>query len=320
MRAVVTGAAGFIGSHLSERLVAEGVEVVGIDAFTDFYDRPSKEHNLRDLATDPAFRLIEADLRTDDIDVHLEGADLIVHLAAQPGVRDSWGRGFEVYVGHNVLATQRVLDAAVRTGIGRVVYASSSSIYGAAESLPTPEGVTPLPISPYGVTKLSGESLLGAYRPLGISSASLRFFTVYGPRQRPDMAIRRFITAALTGDPVPLFGTGGQGRDFTFVGDIVDGITRTVESGAEGPFNLGGANPIALNDLIELIGDTVGRPVVLDRRAALAGDPPSTSAAIDHAARTFGYAPQVDLAEGIAREAEWLEGVLARRDEVAAAA
>ena len=245
---------------------------------------------------------------------------MIVHLAAQPGVRVSWGHDFEVYVGHNVLATQRVLDAAVRTGIDRVVYASSSSVYGAAESLPTVEGVTPLPISPYGVTKLSAENLLGAYRPLGISSASLRFFTVYGPRQRPDMAIRRFITAALTGDPVPLFGTGRQSRDFTFVGDIVDGITRTVESGAEGPFNLGGANPIALNDLIDLIGDTVGRPVALDRRAALAGDPPSTSAAIDLAARTFGYAPRVGLAEGIAREAAWLEGVLARGDEVAAAA
>ena len=320
MRAVVTGAAGFIGSHLSERLVAEGVEVIGIDAFTDFYERSAKEDNLRSLSTNPAFRLIEADLRTDDFDDHLEGADLIVHLAAQPGVRDSWGRGFEVYVGHNVLATQRVLDAAVRTGIERVVYASSSSIYGAAESLPTVEDVSPLPISPYGVTKLSGESLLGAYRPLGISSASLRFFTVYGPRQRPDMAIRRFITAAITGDAMPLFGTGRQSRDFTFVGDIVDGITRTVESGAEGPFNLGGANPIALNDLIALIGDTVGRPVALDRRAALAGDPPSTSAAIDRAARTFGYAPRVGLAEGIAREAEWLEGVLARRDEIAAAA
>jgi len=320
MRAVITGAAGFIGSHLSERLVSDGVEVVGIDAFTDYYARSAKIANLRLLDTMPGFRLIEADLRTDDIDAHLEGADLIVHLAAQPGVRDSWGRGFEVYVGHNVLATQRVLDAAVRTGIDRVVYASSSSIYGAAESLPTSEGVSPLPISPYGVTKLAGESLLGAYRPLGISSASLRFFTVYGPRQRPDMAIRRFISAAMTGDPVPLFGTGGQGRDFTFVGDIVDGIARTIASGAEGPFNLGGANTIVLNDLLDLIGDIVGRPVPLDRRAALAGDPPSTSAAIDRAVRAFGYTPRVSVAEGIAREAEWLESEFSRTDEVAAVA
>ena len=320
MRAVITGAAGFIGSHLSERLVSDGVEVVGIDAFTDYYARSAKIANLRLLDTMPGFRLIEADLRTDDIDAHLEGADLIVHLAAQPGVRDSWGRGFEVYVGHNVLATQRLLEAAVRTGIDRVVYASSSSIYGAAESLPTSEGVSPLPISPYGVTKLAGESLLGAYRPLGISSASLRFFTVYGPRQRPDMAIRRFISAAMTGDPVPLFGTGGQGRDFTFVGDIVDGIARTIASGAEGPFNLGGANTIVLNDLLDLIGDIVGRPVPLDRRAALAGDPPSTSAAIDRAVRAFGYTPRVSVAEGIAREAEWLESEFSRTDEVAAVA
>ena len=320
MKVVVTGAAGFIGSHLSERLVSEGVEVVGIDMFTDYYARSAKVANLSVLNTLPGFRLVEADLRADELDSHLEGADLIVHLAAQPGVRDSWGRGFEVYVGHNVLATQRVLDAAVRTGIERVVYASSSSIYGAAESLPTAEDVTPLPISPYGVTKLTGESLLGAYRPLGISSASLRFFTVYGPRQRPDMAIRRFISAAMTGDPVPLFGTGTQGRDFTFVADIVDGITRTIESGAEGPFNLGGANTIVLSDLLDLIGDIVGQPVPLDRRAALAGDPPSTSAAIDRAARTFGYQPRVGIAEGIAREAEWLESELSRSTEVAAVA
>ena len=209
----------------------------------------------------------------------------------------------------------------MRTGIERVVYASSSSIYGAAETLPTIESVSPLARSrPTASPSSRARACCGAYRPLGISSASLRFFTVYGPRQRPDMAIRRFISAAMTGDPVPLFGTGRQCRDFTFVGDIVDGITRTVQSGAEGPFNLGGANPIALNDLIDLIGETVGRPVPLDRRAALAGDPPSTSAAIDHASLTFGYEPQVGLAEGIAREAEWLEGVLSRRDEIAAAA
>ena len=155
-----------------------------------------------------------------------------MHLAAQPGVRDSWRQAFEAYVGHNVLATQRVLDAAVRSGVSRVVFASSSSIYGAAETLPTYEEVAPLPI--YGVTKLAGESLLGAYRQLGVSSAALRFFTAYGPRQRPDMAIRRFITAALTGEPVPVFGTGAQRRDFTFVEDIVEATVRVVETGVEG--------------------------------------------------------------------------------------
>jgi nucleoside-diphosphate-sugar epimerase len=204
VRVVVTGAAGFIGSQLSERLVADGVDVTGIDAFTDFYDRPAKEANLAALGGCERFELIEADLRSDAVDAHLEGADAVVHLAAQPGVRDSWGRSFEVYVGHNVLATQRILDAAVRTGVGRVVFASSSSIYGAAETLPTHERIAPLPISPYGVTKLAGESLLGAYRQLGISSAALRYFTVYGPRQRPDMAIRRFIAAALVSAKVSL--------------------------------------------------------------------------------------------------------------------
>ena len=311
MRIVLTGAAGFIGSHLGERLVAEGNEVIGIDAFTDFYERSAKEANLARLLATPGFELVEADLRDDDIDDQLDGADVIVHLAAQPGVRDSWGRGFDVYVGHNVLATQRVLDAAVRRGVDRVVFASSSSIYGAAESLPTPEEVAPLPISPYGVTKVTGESLLNAYGRLGISYAALRFFTVYGPRQRPDMAIRRFISAALTGDPVPLFGTGRQQRDFTYVGDIVDATTRIIETGVEGAFNLGGANPIALNDLLDVIEDVVGRPVPLDRRPGLAGDPPSTSASITRAAEAFGYSPKVRIAEGIAREKEWLESVLA---------
>ena len=320
MRVVLTGATGFIGSQLSERLVADGVEVTGIDAFTDFYDRPAKEANLTTLHASDRFRLVEADLRSDSVDEHLEGADAIVHLAAQPGVRDSWGQSFDIYVGHNVLATQRVLDAAVRTGVSRVVFASSSSIYGAAETLPTYEEVAPLPISPYGVTKLAGESLLGAYRQLGISSAALRFFTVYGPRQRPDMAIRRFICAALTGDPVPLFGTGAQCRDFTYVGDIVDAASRVVETGVEGAFNLGGANPIGLNDLIGIIEAVVGQPVPLDRRAALAGDPPSTSAAIGRAAQAFGYQPRVGLHEGIAREAAWLESELSRDRGMAAAA
>jgi UDP-glucuronate 4-epimerase len=312
MRVIVTGAAGFIGSQLSEHLVADGVEVTGIDAFTDFYERPVKEANLTTLAGSDGFRLVEADLRSDALDRHLEGADAIVHLAAQPGVRDSWGQSFDVYVGHNVLATQRVLDAAVRTGVTRVVFASSSSIYGAAETLPTYEEISPLPISPYGVTKLAGESLLGAYRQLGISTAALRYFTVYGPRQRPDMAIRRFIAAALTGEPVPLFGTGAQRRDFTFVDDVVEATARVVETGVEGAFNVGGANPIALNDLLGVIERVVGRPVPLDRRAALAGDPPSTSAAIGRASRAFGYEPKVGLPEGIARAAEWLEGELSR--------
>ncbi len=320
MRVVLTGAAGFIGSQLAERLVADGVEVTGIDAFTDFYDRRAKDENLVGVSASPRFSLVEADLRWDALDGHLEGADAIVHLAAQPGVRDSWGRSFDVYVGHNVLATQRVLDAAVRTGVDRVVFASSSSIYGAAETLPTYEEIAPMPISPYGVTKLAGESLLGAYRQLGISSAALRYFTVYGPRQRPDMAIRRFIAAALTGEPVPLYGTGNQRRDFTFVGDIVEATARVVETGVEGAFNIGGANPVVLNDLLAAIERVVGRPVPVDRRPALAGDPPSTSAAIGRAAEAFGYAPRVGLEEGIARAAEWLGAELSRDAHVAAAA
>ncbi len=295
--------------------------MIGIDAFTDFYDRSAKEANLTTLLASDRFRLVEADLRFDAVDEHLEGADVIVHLAAQPGVRDSWGQSFDVYVGHNVLATQRVLDAAVRTGVSRVVFASSSSIYGAAETLPTYEEVAPLPISPYGVTKLAGESLLGAYRQLGISSAALRFFTVYGPRQRPDMAIRRFIcrrahrrpgAAVRHRRPAPRLHLRRRHRRCD--------ASRVVETGVEGAFNLGGANPIGLNDLIGIIEDVVGQPVPLDRRAALAGDPPSTSAAIGRAAQAFGYQPRVGLHEGIARAAAWLESELSRDRGMAAAA
>ena len=322
MRVVVTGAAGFIGSQLSERLVGDGVDVIGIDAFTDFYERSAKEANLAALHLSERFRLVEADLRSDALDVHLEGADAIVHLAAQPGVRDSWGQAFEVYVGHNVLATQRVLDAAVRSGVSRVVFASSSSIYGAAETLPTYEETAPIPISPYGVTKLAGESLLGAYRQLGISER--RAALLHGLRPAP---------AARHGDPA-LHHRGPHGRARAAVrhrrpaprlhlrGGHRRGDRARDRDRRGGPFNVGGANPIALNDLIAVIERVVGRPVPLDRRPAVAGDPPSTSSAIGRAAEAFGYAPTVGLDEGIARAAEWLEPalMLSREGDAAAAA
>jgi len=310
MKVIVTGAAGFIGSHLSERLVSEGVEVVGIDMFTDYYARSAKVANLSVLNTLPGFRLVEADLRADELDSHLEGADLIVHLAAQPGVRDSWGRGFEVYVGHNVLATQRVLDAAVRTGIERVVYASSSSIYGAAESLPTAEDVTPLPISPYGVTKLTGESLLGAYRPLGISSASLRFFTVYGPRQRPDLAIHKFARKLDSGQILPIYGDGTSSRDYTYVDDIVDGVVRALgwTAGSDPKydiFNLGESRPVELRRLVKVLEQTMGVTVKREQLPMQAGDVERTFADLTKSSAVLGYRPTTEIETGIARFVSW---------------
>jgi nucleoside-diphosphate-sugar epimerase len=318
MRVVITGAAGFIGSHLSEHMLASGHEIVGVDAFTPFYERSLKERNLAGPLGHGAFRFVEADLREADLPELVRGADVIVHLAAQPGVRHSWGDSFDVYTGHNILATQRVLESAVIASVPRVVFASSSSIYGSAETMPTTEDVRPRPISPYGVTKLAGESLLHAYSQYGVSTAALRYFTVYGPRQRPDMAIRRFITSALTGEVMPLFGTGNQRRDFTYVGDIVAATARVAESDAEGAFNIGGTNPVSLNELFETIEGVVGRPVNLDRQPALAGDPPSTSSSVERAAAAFGYRPTVRLADGIAAEAEWLSGVLSATEVKAA--
>jgi nucleoside-diphosphate-sugar epimerase len=318
MRVVITGAAGFIGSHLSEHMLASGHDVLGVDAFTPFYERTLKERNLTGPLAHGAYRFVEADLRDADLPELVRGADVVVHLAAQPGVRHSWGDSFDVYTGHNILATQRVLESAVIASVPRVVFASSSSIYGSAETMPTTEDVRPRPISPYGVTKLAGESLLHAYSQYGVSTAALRYFTVYGPRQRPDMAIRRFITSALTGEVMPLFGTGNQRRDFTYVDDIVRATAAVAESDVEGAFNIGGTNPVSLNELFETIERVVGRPVNLDRQPALAGDPPSTSSCVERAAAAFGYRPTVGLADGIAAEAEWLSGLLSTTEVRAA--
>lgn len=319
MRVVITGAAGFIGSHLSEHMLASGHEVVGIDGFTPFYERSAKESNLTEPLLHPAFRFIEADLRTADLPDMVRGADVIVHLAAQPGVRHSWGDSFEVYTGHNLVATQRMLEAAVVAGVPRLVFASSSSIYGSAETMPTTEDVRPKPISPYGVTKLAGESLLHAYSQYGLSTAALRYFTVFGPRQRPDMAIRRFLTSAMTGEVVPLFGTGEQRRDFTYVADIVRATATIAEGRMEGPFNIGGTHPVSLNELFDAIADVVGSPVNVDRRPPLAGDPPSTSSSVARARAVFGYEPTVGLHEGLAAQAEWLADNLVTEAEVSKA-
>ena len=225
MRVVVTGAAGFIGSHLAESLVADGHEVAGVDCFTDYYPRALKESNLERLRESPRFHLVEARLQDLDLVPLLDGAEHVYHLAAQAGVRASWGREFALYTDHNVLATQRLLEAALAAGRPAVVYASSSSVYGDAPSLPLREDGPCQPVSPYGVTKLAGEHLAALYhRNHGLPTVSLRFFTVYGPRQRPDMAFHRFLKAARDGAEVPVFGDGRQTRDFTYVADIVSAV------------------------------------------------------------------------------------------------
>jgi nucleoside-diphosphate-sugar epimerase len=307
---VVTGAAGFIGSHLSESLVEDGHEVTGVDCFTDYYPRPVKESNLARLRDCPRFRLVEERLQDADLAGLLDGAEQVYHLAAQAGVRASWGREFELYTDHNVLATQRLLEAAVAAGRPTVVYASSSSVYGDAPELPFREDGPCQPVSPYGVTKLAGEHLAVLYhRNHGLPTVSLRFFTVYGPRQRPDMAFHRFLEAARDGTEVPVFGDGRQTRDFTYVADIVAAVRSAPLSGRPGSvYNVGGGERIALNEVLRLIETVTARPLRIQRREKQKGDMRDTFADIAAARRDLGFRSTVPLDEGLAREWEWIRG------------
>jgi nucleoside-diphosphate-sugar epimerase len=304
---VVTGAAGFVGSHLVSRLLAQGRPVVGIDSFDDYYDRVSKERNIAVARRDPNFRFIERDLLSFDPSSEWEPGCRVFHLAAQPGVRGSWGTHFERYLRNNVLVTQHLLEAAVKVRPSRFVYASSSSIYGEQPTGPTPETALPNPVSPYGMTKLAGEHLGRLYAHAhGLSVVSLRFFTVYGPGQRPDMAFHRFIEAIRAGKPVTLYGDGHQTRDFTFVDDIVEGILSAGSTaGIEGAFNLGGGTPAPLTEVLRILGELAGHPVETQSGEAPRGDPRATWADTRRARDLLGFRPQVSLTDGLRRQWNW---------------
>jgi nucleoside-diphosphate-sugar epimerase len=300
MTALVTGAAGFVGSHLCEALLDDGDEVVGVDAFTDYYSRRRKEQNLAALRVRHRFVFIEADLAEVAVVPLLAGVDRVFHLAGQPGVRASWGPDFAHYVRHNVVATQRLVEACRDRPLHKLVYASSSSVYGDAESYPTPETLRPQPVSPYGVTKLAGEHLCEVYRKsFGIPVTSLRLFTVYGPRQRPDMAFSRLVRAALSGERFEVYGDGEQTRDFTFVGDVVQAMRDAVRSPWCGVANVGGGSRASLNRVVDIVRDLCGE-VRLTRRPSATGDVRHTAADISVATAAFGYTPRTSLSEGLA--------------------
>ena len=312
---VVTGVAGFIGSHLAERLVADGHEVVGIDSFEDYYPRSYKEANLAGLRQARGFSLVEEGLlalsRGRDqgpsrLEELLAGAGCVFHLAAQAGVRASWGQSFRIYTDNNVLGTQVVLEACRRAGVGKVVYASSSSVYGDTDVLPMREDALCLPVSPYGVTKLAAEQLCRLYwKNHGVPTVSLRFFTVYGPRQRPDMAFHLFLRAMHEGRPLEMYGTGNQTRDFTFVDDIVGGIVRAVDGRDGAVYNLGGGSRVTLLEAIRTLERVSGLSAQVHGEAVQAGDVEHTWADLTRAREDLGYTPQVGLEEGLRREAEW---------------
>lgn len=322
MRAVVTGCAGFIGSTLTDRLLAQGWDVVGIDSFEDYYARDLKERNLSAARGNAGFSLVEADLIElaskagapeggGLLSEIVASADHVYHLAAQPGVRGSWGNSFDAYVRNNVLATQMLLECAKDTGVRSFVSASSSSVYGDTTKLPMDEAAECRPFSPYGVTKLASEHLARLYaRNFGIPTVSLRFFTVYGPRQRPDMAFNKFIRAALEDRPIEVYGDGSQTRDFTFVSDIVDGIVAAPQAPAGSVLNLGGGSRISLAGALDVLGSVMGREIRVRRSGVQAGDVSDTWAAVDRARDLIGFEPQVGLATGLAAELAWLSDTL----------
>ncbi len=306
-RALLTGAAGFIGSTLGETLIRNGWEVVGVDSFLDNYDSSLKERNLRSLVSEKRFRFVRGDLNRIDLAPLLDGVDTVFHQAAQPGVRASWGAEFDRYVESNILATQKLLEQCREREIDRFVFASSSSVYGETSELPLKEGTPKRPYSPYGVTKLAAENLGHLYRKNhGVPFVALRYFTVFGPRQRPDMAFYRIMDAAFHDREMTLFGTGEQTRDFTYVEDIVRANLAAAEADTtESVFNIGGGARISLGDVIRMAEEITGRKVPLRRTAWEKGDVRDTWADCSSAKRELGYRPGVSFREGLERMVAW---------------
>lgn len=310
MRCLVTGCAGFIGSHLAEKLVESDFEVMGIDSFTDYYDQRIKETNVQDLLNSPNFTLIKEDLLGTDLDKLLEGVDYIFHHAAQPGVLASWEH-FEAYLNNNVLATQRLLESVKKISLKSFIFASSSSVYGDCE-LPMREDTLLSPVSPYGVSKLACESLCYSYwKNFGVPVVSLRYFTVYGPRQRPDMAFHKFIRAMLKGEEITIYGDGHQTRDFTYIEDAVKANFLVMEKDYSGEvFNIGGGTHTKVNEVIGLLEKLIGKKALIRHINPQKGDMRDTLADIGKAKRLLNYNPSFNLIEGLKREIEWLKEII----------
>ena len=311
---LVTGAAGFIGSSLTDALLSQGNRVVGVDCFRDYYDPAMKRNNILAASQKPDFTLVERDLSEGDADwldevIPSSGKLVIYHLAAQAGVRKSWGPQFSIYLNDNVMATQKLLEWAHRRGnVKNFVFASSSSVYGDVDKLPLHEEKTvPRPFSPYGVTKLAAEQLTRLYtRNFGLPSVSLRFFTVYGPRQRPDMAFHKFILSVLKAEPVEVYGDGSQTRDFTYVDDIVRGLRLAEKSTGGNVYNLGGGNRMKLLDVIDILEDAAGEKVETDFQPARSGDVRDTQASTELAERDLGWKPSTPMLSGLLKEVAWI--------------
>lgn len=308
---IVTGAGGFIGSHLTDTLLQQGHEVIGIDEFNDYYDTNLKRKNIAHLQDHPQFELIEAEIQTLDWHKLLADVDVVYHQAAQAGVRASWGQGFRMYTERNINATQVILEAAKDAkNLQRFVFASTSSVYGDAETLPTHEGICPAPVSPYGITKLAAERLCMLYhKNFGVPFVSLRYFTVYGPRQRPDMAFHKFFKAVLDNQAIPIYGDGEQTRDFTFVSDAVAANLAAANApDAVGEiFNIGGGSRVVLSQVLQTMEEIVGQPIQRNHIGKAMGDARHTAADISKAQKLLGWQPQISLRDGLTQEWEWIQ-------------
>jgi UDP-glucose 4-epimerase len=311
MKSLITGVAGFVGSHLAEKLVALGHEVIGVDKFLDNYPQPYKEDNLSALRGNAKFTFIKGDVTRLDLSQLFAGVDYLFHLAAQPGVRSSWGNEFTRYTENNITATQMLLEAAKGIPLKKFVYASTSSVYGDTKDLPMREDGLTRPVSPYGVSKLAAEHLCYLYsKAFAVPTVALRFFTVYGPRQRPDMFFHIFMRGLLRDEAIPLYDDGEQTRDFTFVSDIVDGALGAAQHGQPGEvFNLGGGSQMSLMNAISLVERVAGRKARLQRFDRQKGDVRHTSANLAAARAKLAYAPRVNLEEGIARQWSWMQSL-----------
>ena len=306
-RVLVTGAAGFIGSTLTERLLDSGYEVIGIDSFTDYYDIAVKKNNLAKALGNKMFSLIDKDIL--EIDIKSLGKfDYVFHLAAQPGVRASWGRMFETYIKNNIAATQKLLEELKSSRITKFVYSSSSSVYGNKSGIMS-EVNLPSPHSPYGATKLAAEHLCNIYnRNYGLPTVSLRYFTVYGPRQRPDMAFTRFVAAALTGRQITVFGDGNQTRDFTYIDDVVNATIKSAESDVVGEvMNIGGGHIVSINYVLDMLHGISSKKINVEYKQKQLGDVDHTEADTTKARKLIGFSPKVQVHEGLSREFQYVK-------------
>lgn len=310
---IVTGAAGFIGSHLAEALLKRGEQVIGVDEFNDYYDPILKRQNIGHLQKFPQFKLIEGNIQFLDWKLLLKDVDVVYHQAAQAGVRASWGEGFRAYTERNISSTQVMLEAVKEAkNLKRLVYASTSSVYGDAETLPTSEQICPKPVSPYGITKLAAERLCGLYhKNFGVPFVALRYFTVYGPRQRPDMAFHKFYKAVLEDKAIPIYGDGLQTRDFTFVSDAVAAnlAAASAENAVGEIFNIGGGSRVVLQEVLETMEEIVGKSIKKNYIERAMGDARHTAADVSKAKLILSYQPSVSLREGLALEWEWVKNL-----------